>query len=45
MKIYVKPAFEYVELRTDERMAGSCAIPIDPNTGKPYSHGMCPTGH
>ncbi|NLL66630.1 MAG: hypothetical protein GX236_02870 [Clostridiaceae bacterium] len=45
MKNYVKPVFEYVELRMDERMAGSCAIPIDPRTGKPYPHGMCPTGH
>lgn len=37
MKNYVKPVFECVELRNEERMAGSCYIPDG------YSEGHCST--
>jgi len=37
MKKYIKPVFESVELRLDERMAGSCTPP------PPYTSGACPT--
>ncbi len=37
MKKYIKPVFESVELKSEERMAGSCFIPSG------YSEGHCAT--
>lgn len=33
MKEYVKPVFESIELKCEERMAGSCFIPSGYNEG------------
>lgn len=37
MKKYMKPVFECVELKCEERMAGSCYIPSG------YTEGHCAT--
>ena len=37
MKEYIKPVFESIELKCEERMAGSCNIPDG------YTEGHCAT--
>ncbi len=41
MRLYLKPAFEYIELRTEERLAvgscvGSCSELIPPEVEQPW---------